>query len=160
MESVRISTIEASRDEAKLTLLGVPDQPGVASRILDPIAEAGIDIDIIVQNVGADGCTDFTFTVQQSDYPKALELVKQQAEALGARELNCEDSIASIALIGVGMRSHAGIASQMFSVLAEAGINIRMISTSEIKIAVVVDEKYLQQGVDALKRAFNVPLDA
>jgi aspartate kinase len=156
MEDAQISGIAFNRDEAKLTIQGVPDQPGVAYRILGPIGEANIEIDMIVQNVGADDTTDFTFTIHRNDYDKALSILKKTAEELGAREVNGDDKIVKISLVGVGMRSHAGIASTMFGALAKEGINIRMISTSEIKISVVVDEKYLELGVRALHSAFNL----
>src|SRR5690606_33251896 len=151
-----ISGIAFNRDEAKLTVLGVPDQPGVAFRILGPISDANIEVDMIVQNVGKDGTTDFTFTVHRNDYEKALEILQESAAALGAREVNGDNKIVKISLVGVGMRSHAGIASRMFEALAKEGINIRMISTSEIKISVVVDEKYLELGVRALHEAFQL----
>jgi len=156
MEDAQISGIAFNRDEAKLTIQGVPDQPGVAYRILGPIGEANIEIDMIVQNVGADDTTDFTFTVHRNDYDKALAILQKSAAELGAREVNGDDKIVKISLVGVGMRSHAGIASTMFGALAKEGINIRMISTSEIKISVVVDEKYLELGVRALHSAFNL----
>jgi aspartate kinase len=156
MEDAQISGIAFNRDEAKLTIQGVPDQPGVAYRILGPIGEANIEIDMIVQNVAADDTTDFTFTVHRNDYEKALAVLQQTAEELGAREVSGDDKIVKISLVGVGMRSHAGIASTMFEALANEGINIRMISTSEIKISVVVDEKYLELGVRALHSAFNL----
>ena len=156
MEQALISGIAFNRDEAKLTVLGVPDQPGVAYRILGPIGEANIEIDMIIQNVGADGTTDFTFTVHRNDYEKALKILQNQANELGAREVLGDNKIVKISLVGVGMRSHSGIASTMFRALAEEGINIRMISTSEIKISVVVDEKYLELGVRALHSAFGL----
>ncbi|MFA7095447.1 MAG: aspartate kinase [Gammaproteobacteria bacterium] len=156
MEQPLISGIAFNRDEAKLTVLGVPDQPGVAFRILGPISDANIEVDMIVQNVGQDGTTDFTFTVHRNDYEKALEILQESAAALGAREVNGDNKIVKISLVGVGMRSHAGIASRMFEALAKEGINIRMISTSEIKISVVVDEKYLELGVRALHEAFHL----
>jgi aspartate kinase len=157
VEDAKISGIAFSRDEAKLTVLGVPDQPGVAHRILGPIAEANIEVDMIVQNVGADGSTtDFTFTVHRNDYAPALEILQRTASDLGARQVTGDASIVKISLVGVGMRSHAGIASQMFASLAKEGINIRMISTSEIKISVVVDEKYLELGVRTLHEAFGL----
>jgi aspartate kinase len=156
MEDAQISGIAFSRDEAKLTIQGVPDQPGVAYRILGPIGEANIEIDMIVQNVAADDTTDFTFTVHRNDYDKALAILKKTAGELGAREVNGDNRIVKISLVGVGMRSHAGIASTMFGALAKEGINIRMISTSEIKISVVVDEKYLELGVRALHSAFKL----
>lgn len=157
MEEALISGIAFNRDEAKLTIQGVPDQPGVAYRILGPIGDANIEVDMIVQNIGADGqTTDFTFTVHRNDYEKALKLLQQTATELGAREVAGDSKIVKISLVGVGMRSHAGIASTMFEALAKEGINIRMISTSEIKISVVIDEKYLELGVRALHSAFNL----
>ena len=156
MEDPVISGIAFNRDEAKLTILGVPDEPGVASRILSPIGRGNIEVDMIIQNVAADDTTDFTFTVHRNDYEKALAILKKTAGELGAREVNGDDGIVKISLVGVGMRSHAGIASTMFETLAKEGINIRMISTSEIKVSVVVDEKYLELGVRALHDAFNL----
>jgi aspartate kinase len=156
MEDAQISGIAFSRDEAKLTIQGVPDQPGVAYRILGPIGEANIEIDMIVQNVAADDTTDFTFTVHRNDYDKALAILNNTARELGARQVSGDNKIVKISLVGVGMRSHAGIASTMFGALAKEGINIRMISTSEIKISVVVDEKYLELGVRALHSAFKL----
>ncbi len=156
MENPVISGIAFNRDEAKLTILGVPDQPGVAYRILGPIGEANIEVDMIIQNVGADGTTDFTFTVHRNDYERALGILTRTAGELGAREVVGDDTIVKISLVGVGMRSHAGIASTMFKALADEGINIRMISTSEIKISVVVDEKYLELGVRTLHDAFHL----
>ena len=156
MEQPLISGIAFNRDEAKLTILGVPDEPGVASRILGPVADANIEIDMIVQNVAADATTDFTFTVHRNDFEQGMEVLQKVANDLGAREVSGDDKIVKISLVGVGMRSHAGIASQMFSTLAEESINIRMISTSEIKISVVVDEKYLELGVRALHQAFDL----
>lgn len=156
MEQALISGIAFNRDEAKLTVLGVPDQPGVASAILGPIADANIEVDMIVQNVAEDASTDFTFTVHRNDYDKALKILQQTCQKLGAREVVGDNRIVKISLVGVGMRSHAGIASTMFRALANEGINIRMISTSEIKISVVVDEKYLELGVRALHTAFGL----
>ncbi|MCL4316196.1 MAG: aspartate kinase [Gammaproteobacteria bacterium] len=156
MEQALISGVTANRDEAKLTVVGVPDQPGIAHRILGPIAEANIEVDMIVQNVGEHGLTDFTFTVHRNDYDKALEIVKKAAKDMGAREVQGDNRIVKVSIVGVGMRSHAGIASQMFQTLAAEGINIRMISTSEIKISVVVDEKYLELAVRALHSAFKL----
>jgi len=156
MEKPLISGIAFNRDEAKLTVMGVPDQPGVASRILGPIGQANIEVDMIIQNVGADGTTDFTFTVHRNDYARALDILEQVAQALGAREVSGDDRIVKVSLVGVGMRSHAGIASRMFDALAAEGINIRMISTSEIKISVVVDEKYLELAVRTLHDAFEL----
>lgn len=156
MEQALISGIAFNRDEAKLTILGVPDHPGVASRILGPIAAENIEVDMIIQNTGHDATTDFTFTVHRNDYQSALTILQQTADKLGAREVNGDEHIAKISVVGVGMRSHAGIASSMFTALADENINISMISTSEIKISVVVDEKYLELGVRALHKAFNL----
>ncbi len=156
MEEAKISGIAFNRDEAKLTILGVPDQPGVAHKILGPIAAANIEVDMIVQNIAEDTATDFTFTVHRNDYKKALGVLQTTARELKAREVTGDDTIVKISLVGVGMRSHAGIASTMFEALAKEGINIRMISTSEIKISVVVDEKYLELGVRTLHEAFEL----
>jgi aspartate kinase len=157
MEQALISGIAFSRDEAKLTILGVPDKPGVAYSLLGPIADANIEVDMIVQNVAPDGATtDFTFTVHRNDYKRALEILERTASEMGAREVSGDDRIVKVSLVGVGMRSHAGIASTMFAALAKEGVNIRMISTSEIKISVVVDEKYLELAVRALHEAFKL----
>ncbi|MCA1804265.1 MAG: aspartate kinase [Xanthomonadaceae bacterium] len=157
MEQALISGIAFNRDEAKLTVLGVPDQPGIAHKLLGPIADANIEVDMIVQNVSPDQtATDFTFTVHRNDYDRALEILGQVARELGAREVSGDNKIVKISIVGVGMRSHAGIAATMFETLAREGINIRMISTSEIKISVVVDEKYLELGVRALHEAFDL----
>ncbi|MDD3448396.1 MAG: aspartate kinase [Gammaproteobacteria bacterium] len=156
MEQPEISGIAFNRDEAKLTITGVPDRPGVAYKILGPIGESNIEVDMIVQNVGADETTDFTFTVHRNDYEKALGLLERTAADLGARSVSGDKKIAKISLVGVGMRSHAGIASRMFECLAKEGINIQMISTSEIKISVVIDEKYLELGVRALHSGFGL----
>ncbi|MEQ1601975.1 MAG: aspartate kinase [Methylophilaceae bacterium] len=157
MEQPIISGIAFNRDEAKVTILGVPDRPGIAHQILGPIADANIDVDMIIQNVSADGTTDFTFTVNKGDMNKALGILKDKVQAvIGAREINGNDKIAKVSVVGVGMRSHVGIASQMFRTLAEEGINIGMISTSEIKISVVIDEKYLELAVRVLHKAFDL----
>ncbi len=157
MEQALISGIAFNRDEAKLTILGVPDTPGVAYRLLGPVAAASIEVDMIIQNVAPDGATtDFTFTVNRNDYKKTLDILNKTATELGAREVSGDDTIVKISLVGVGMRSHAGIASTMFETLAKEGVNIRMISTSEIKVSVVVDEKYLELGVRALHEAFKL----
>ncbi|MBK8640522.1 MAG: aspartate kinase [Chromatiaceae bacterium] len=157
VEQAVISGIAFARDEAKLTILGVPDQPGVAYKILGPIADANIEVDMIIQNIAADeATTDFTFTVHRGEYQRALEILKGTAASLSARQVLGDDRIAKISIVGVGMRSHAGIASKMFAALAKEGINIRMISTSEIKISVVVDEKYLELGVRTLHSAFGL----
>ncbi len=156
MEAPLISGIAFNRDEAKLTIRGVPDKPGIAALILGEIGKANINVDMIVQNVGADGTTDFTFTVHRGDYKKAMEILKRVAQELKAREVSGDDKTVKISVVGVGMRSHAGIASQMFKALADEGINIQMISTSEIKISVVVEEKYLELGVRALHNTFGL----
>lgn len=156
MEQPIISGIAFNKDEAKLTVTGVPDQPGVAYRILGPIGEANIEVDMIIQNVSEKGHTDFTFTVNRSEYNKALEILQRVAKELGAREVKGDNKIVKVSLVGVGMRSHAGIASLMFSTLAKENINIQMISTSEIKISVVVEEKYLELAVRALHAAFKL----
>ncbi len=157
MEQALISGIAFNRDEAKLTVLGVPDQPGVAHGILGPIADANIEVDMIIQNIAPDGkTTDFTFTVHRNDYQRGMEILRQTAEQMGATEVSGDPKIVKISLVGVGMRSHAGIASTMFEALAKEGINIKMISTSEIKVSVVVDEKYLELGVRALHEAFRL----
>ncbi|MDP5325212.1 MAG: aspartate kinase [Litorivicinaceae bacterium] len=154
MEQPIISGIAFSRDEAKLTLLGVPDVPGVAARILAPVGAKNIEIDMIVQNVGLDQTTDFTFTVHRHDAKAARAVLDTIRDELGARDVISDDKICKVSVVGVGMRSHAGVASQMFQALADEGINIQMISTSEIKISVVVDEKYLELAVRALHSAF------
>ncbi|WP_020563310.1 aspartate kinase [Methylosarcina fibrata] len=156
MESALISGIAFNRDEAKLTITGVPDKPGVASRILGPIAEANIEVDMIVQNIAEDDTTDFTFTVHRNDYLRAKESLELTRAELGAKKVTGDDAIVKISIVGVGMRSHAGIASTMFQALASEGINIKMISTSEIKISVVVDEKYLELAVRTLHSAFKL----
>jgi len=159
MEQPVISGIAFNRDEAKLTILGVPDTPGVAYQILGPISDANIEVDMIIQNVAADSTTDFTFTVHRNDFDKALKILKDIATAVGAREVVGDPVIVKVSIVGVGMRSHAGIASKMFKALSDEGINIRMISTSEIKISVVIDEKYLELGVRTLHTAFGLAED-
>ena len=156
MENVLISGIAFNRDEAKLTVQGVPDRPGIAFSILGSVSAANIEVDMIIQNIGRDGTTDFTFTVHRNDYERTLEILNEQAIRLGAREVSGDGKIAKLSLVGIGMRSHAGVASKMFEALAREGINIRMISTSEIKISVVIDEKYLELGVRALHEAFGL----
>jgi len=156
MEEAVVSGIAFNRDEAKLTVIGVPDQPGIAHRILGPIADANIEVDMIIQNIAEDATTDVTFTVHRRDYAQAMEILQRAAKTLGARQVTGDNKIIKISLVGVGMRSHAGIASKMFEALSKEGINIRMISTSEIKISVVVDEKYLELGVRALHEAFQL----
>ena len=156
MEQAIISGIASNRDEAKITILGVPDRPGIAYQILGPIADANIDVDMIVQNVGHDGLTDFSFTVHRNDYQNALEILKPVREHIKARDIASGDKIAKVSIVGVGMRSHAGIASTAFRALAEEGINIQMISTSEIKVSVVIDEKYTELAVRVLHKIFNL----
>ncbi|MDP6183039.1 MAG: aspartate kinase [Gammaproteobacteria bacterium] len=156
MEEALLSGVTLNRDEAKLTMLGVPDRPGVASTILGPIANANIEVDMILQNMAADGTTDFTFTVHRNDYGMAKSILDGISGELGARAIEGDEKIAKISVVGVGMRSHAGIASRMFAALASEGINIQMISTSEIKISVVVDEKYSELGVRTLHSEFGL----
>jgi len=156
VEDPLISGIAFNRDEAQLTVAGVPDRPGIAAAILGPIGDANIEVDMIVQNVGADGSTDFTFTVNRVDYDRAVEVAKKTAAELGAKGVKTATDIVKVSLVGVGMRSHAGIASQMFKALAAEGINIQMISTSEIKISVVVNEKYLELAVRTLHKSFGL----
>ncbi|MDP3856466.1 MAG: aspartate kinase [Stagnimonas sp.] len=156
VEDPLISGIAFNRDEAQLTVEGVPDRPGIAAAILGPIGDANIEVDMIVQNVAADATTDFTFTVNRVDYDRALEVSKKVAAELGAKGVRTATDIAKVSLVGVGMRSHAGIASQMFKALAAEGINIKMISTSEIKISVVISDKYLELAVRTLHKAFGL----
>ena len=160
MESPVISGIAFNRDEAKLTLLGVPDVPGVAAAILAPVGQANIEVDMVVQNVGENNTTDFTFTVHKNDYERAYELLEQVRDELNARELRGDKDICKVSVVGVGMRSHAGVASTMFTTLANESINIQMISTSEIKISVVVEEKYLELAVRALHTAFDLAVES
>ena len=160
MEQPIISGIAFNRDEAKLTIRGVPDIPGVAFRILGPISAANIEVDMIVQNVAHDNTTDFTFTVNHNDYERAQEVLENTARELGAREVSGTAEIAKISIVGVGMRSHAGVASRMFEALAKETINIQMISTSEIKVSVVIEEKYLELAVRALHTAFELDAPA
>ena len=156
MEQPIISGITFTRDEAKLTVLGVQDVPGVASAILGPISDANIEVDMIVQNVAADQSTDFTFTVRREDYDLAMGILESIARDIGAREVSGDNKIAKLSMVGVGMRSHAGVASQMFAVLAQESINIQMISTSEIKVSVVITDKYVVLAVRALHSAFGL----
>jgi aspartate kinase len=160
MEQPVVSGIAFSRDEAKLTISGVPDTPGNALRILMPVSDANIDVDMIVQNVGEDNKTAFTFTVHRNDVKRAHSVLQRVADELGAREVTGDSKIAKVSIVGVGMRSHAGVATKMFSALSEEGINIQMISTSEIKISVVINEKYLELAVRALHAAFELENDA
>jgi aspartate kinase len=156
MEQPIISGIAFNRDEAKLTIVGVPDKPGVAAHILGPIAEANIDVDMIVQNVGMDGTTDFSFTVHRNEMKKAMDVLGMVKTAIGARDVIGDDKIAKVSIVGIGMRNHAGVAGRMFKTLADENINIQMISTSEIKISVIVDDKYMELAVRALHQAFEL----
>ena len=157
MEQAIISGIAFNRDEAKITVRGVPDKPGIAYQILGPVSEANIDVDMIIQNVGVDNSTDFSFTVHRNEYAKAMDILQNQVQPhIGAREVIGDEKIAKVSAVGVGMRSHVGIASKMFRTLAEEGINIQMIATSEIKISVVIDEKYLELAVRVLHKAFGL----
>jgi aspartate kinase len=161
MEQAVISGIAFARDEAKVTVMGVPDRPGIAYAILGPVADANIDVDMIIQNASSDGTTDFSFTVPRNEFAKAMDILQAVKTHIGARSLVGDNKICKVSMVGVGMRSHVGIASKMFRTLAEEGINIQMISTSEIKISVVVDEKYLELAVRVLHKAFeldHVPL--
>jgi len=157
MEQAVVSGIAFARDEAKITVVGVPDTPGIAYQIVGKVAEANIDVDVIIQNVSHDGKTDFSFTVPRGDHARAMELLKSQVvPALGAREVVGDAKIAKVSIVGIGMRSHVGIASTMFKTLSDEGINIQMITTSEIKTSVVIDEKYLELAVRALHKAFGL----
>lgn len=156
MEHAIISGIAFSRDEAKITVVGVPDHPGIAYQILGPVADANIDVDMIVQNVSHARTTDFTFTVHRNDFARAMNIVKATASTIGAREVTGDDNIAKVSIVGVGMRSHVGIARKMFETLFKENINLQMISTSEIKISVVVEDKYLELAVRALHQAFEL----
>ncbi|MDH4094426.1 MAG: aspartate kinase, partial [Betaproteobacteria bacterium] len=157
MEKAIVSGVAAQRDEAKITVHSVPDKPGIAYAILGPIADANINVDVIVQNVSHDGMTDLSFTVSRGDLPKAMKILKDQVKPhIKCKEVTGDDRMAKVSIVGMGMRSHAGIAAQMFRTLAEEGINIQMISTSEIKISVVVDEKYAELAVRVLHKAFQL----
>jgi len=157
MEKAVISGVAFNRDEAKITVHDVPDRPGIAYAILGPIADANIDVDVIVQNVGHDGMTDMTFTVHRNDYAKAVKILKGQVQShIKCRDITGDEKIAKVSIVGMGMRSHAGIAAQMFRTLSEEGINIQMISTSEIKITVVIEEKYTELAVRVLHKAFEL----
>ncbi len=157
MEQAVISGIACNRDEAKITVMGVPDRPGIAYAILGPIGDANIDVDMIIQNAGVHGMTDLSFTVHRNEYQKALDVLNRQVKGhIKAADIQGDNKICKVSMVGVGMRTHAGIASQMFRTLAEEGINIQMISTSEIKISVVIDEKYMELAVRALHKAFGL----
>ena len=156
MEAPTIAGIAFNRDEAKLTVIGVPDTPGIAYQILGPIGDANIEVDVILQNVGDEGKTDFTFTVSRSDLEKAEAILESHIAELGALEWRSDSRIAKVSVVGVGMRSHAGVAANMFKALAEVGVNIQMISTSEIKISVIIEEKFLELAVRTLHSAFGL----
>ncbi len=157
MEQATITGIAFNRDEAKITVLGVPDRPGIAYQILGPVADANIEVDMIIQNQSVEGKTDFTFTVPRGEYQKAMEVLEGSVKAhIGATSIVGDSKVSKVSVVGVGMRSHVGIASQMFRTLSEEGINIQMISTSEIKISVLIDEKYMELAVRALHKAFGL----
>ena len=156
MEQAVISGIAFARDEAKVTVMGVPDRPGIAYAILGPVGDANIDVDMIIQNASVDGLTDFSFTVPRGDFARAMGILDSVKAHIGARAIVGDNKICKVSMVGVGMRSHVGIASTMFRCLAEEGINIQMISTSEIKISVVVDEKYMELAVRVLHKAFDL----
>ena len=156
MEQAIVSGIAHALDEAKITVAGVPDIPGVASKILGPIGRKNIEVDMILQNTGADGLTDFTFTVKRQDFAEALATLETVSKEFNAREVSGDDAIAKVSIVGVGMRSHAGVATRMFDALAEENINMQMISTSEIKISVVVAERYMELAVRALHSEFEL----
>jgi aspartate kinase len=159
MEQAIVSGIAFNRDEAKISVLGVPDKPGIAYQILGAVADANIEVDVIIQNLSKDGKTDFSFTVNRGEYNKAVELLKTTVlPSLGAQEVVGDTKICKVSIVGIGMRSHVGVASKMFRVLSEEGINIQMISTSEIKTSVVIDEKYMELAVRALHKAFDLDL--
>ena len=156
MEQATVSGIAHALDEAKITVAGVPDVPGIASKILGPIGRKNIEVDMILQNTGADGLTDFTFTVKRQDFAEALGMLESVAKEIDAREVSGDDAIAKVSIVGVGMRSHAGVATRMFDALAAENINIQMISTSEIKISVVVAERYMELAVRTLHAEFDL----
>ena len=156
MEQAVISGVTLNRDEAQVMVVGVPDRPGVAGAILGPVADANIEVDMIVQNSAADGATDFTFTVNREDFDITLKILREVAEGLSARDVRGDRNIVKISIVGVGMRSHAGIASRMFRALSAENINILMISTSEIKISIVVDQKYSELGLRTLHSEFEL----
>ncbi len=152
-----VTGIALNRDEAKVSLMGVTDKPGIAHLILGPVAEANIDVDVIIQNVSHDGRTDFSFTVHRNDYQRTIDLLKEKVlPVTGASELKGDTKICKVSIVGIGMRSHVGVASRMFGTLSEEGINIQMITTSEIKTSVVIDEKYMELAVRALHKAFDL----
>ena len=157
MEQATITGIAFNRDEAKITVMQVPDRPGIAYQILGPIADAKIDVDMIVQNQGVDGRTDFTFTVPRNEYNRAMDVLNASVKAhIGSGNIIGDTKVSKVSVVGVGMRSHVGIASQMFRTLSEEGINMQLISTSEIKISVLIDEKYMELAVRVLHKAFEL----
>ena len=157
MEQAVVSGIAFNRDEAKISVLGVPDRPGIAFQILGPVADANIDVDVIIQNVSHDGKTDFSFTVHRNDYDRTVELLRTTVQPkIGAADIVGDPKICKVSIVGIGMRSHVGVASKMFRELSQEGINIQMISTSEIKTSVVIDEKYMELAVRALHKAFDL----
>jgi len=160
MEQLVVSGVTCNANEAKIRFLSVPDQPGIAAQLFAPLGEAGIVVDMIVQNYASDGTTDMTFTVPRSDYAHALDIAQRVGEKLGSHLVEGDDSIAKVSIVGLGMKDHAGVATRMFDVLAEEDINIQMISTSEIKISVVIDEKHAERAVRALHTEFVQAEDA
>lgn len=161
MEQAVVAGIAFNRDEAKITVAGVPDKPGIAFQILGPVADANIDVDVIIQNVSHDGKTDFSFTVHRNDYARTIDLLKNKVQQqMGAKEVTGDNKICKVSIVGIGMRSHVGVAAKMFRCLSEEGINIQMITTSEIKTSVVIDEKYMELAVRALHKAFDLEQQA
>ena len=161
MEQAVVAGIAFNRDEAKISVIGVPDKPGIAFAILGPVAEANIDVDVIIQNVSHDGRTDFSFTVPRNDYQRTLDVLKTKVQpAIGAAEVTGDPKICKVSIVGIGMKSHVGVAAKMFRTLSEEGINIQMITTSEIKTSVVIDEKYMELAVRALHKAFDLDAGA
>lgn len=156
MERAEISGVAYNRDEAKVTIKGIPDQPGIAAAVFGPVAAADINVDVIVQNISEDGLTDLTFTVPRSDYQPTMDLLNQLSKKMNARLVTGDDTVAKVSIIGVGMRSHTGVAKKMFDVLAKENINIQMITTSEIKVTVVLEEKYVELAVRSLHEAFGL----
>jgi len=156
MERAAITGVAYNRDEAKITIKGIPDHPGIASALFGPIAEAGLNVDVIVQNVSEDGTTDITFTVPRGDFRKAMKIVQGVSKDMQARDVKGDDHVAKVSIIGVGMRSHSGVARKMFETLAEKAINIQMITTSEIKITVVIEEQHVDAAVKSLHTAFGL----
>jgi len=156
MEAPLISGIAFQRDEAKLTIRGIPDHPGIAHQVLGPISDAHINVDVIIQNASAQGLTDLTFTVGRGDYDRCMEILQAQVSKLGARDVKGDNTIAKVSIVGVGMRSHTGVANTMFATLAENDINIQMISTSEIKISVILEESKMEKAVQILHDAFGL----